>query len=56
MDKKPDAPDKYKVKLNYEVPKLKPKTIGGKVLLPVKEERNENHVNQNEGEYSYCIL
>lgn len=54
MDKKPDAPDKYKVKLDYERPK--PKTIGGKMLLPVKEERNENNVNQNEGEHSYCIF
>jgi len=44
MDKKPDAPDKYKVKLNYERPK--PKTIGGIMILPGKEERNENHVYQ----------
>ena len=39
MDNKPDAPDKYKVKLDYEIPKLKPKIIGGKMLLPEKEER-----------------
>lgn len=44
MDKKPDAPDKYKVTLNYERPK--PKTIGGKMLLPPKEERNEKNVYQ----------
>ena len=57
MDNKPDAPDKYKVKLDYEIPKLKPKIIGGKMLLPEKEERNENHVTENEGQYSYfCIF
>lgn len=46
MDKKPDAPDKYKVKLDYERPK--PKTIGGKMLLPEKEERNEYYVYQKQ--------
>ena len=57
MDKKPDAPDKkYTVKLNYEIPPVTVKMIGGKFILPVKEERTKNHEYQNENQHSYCIF